>query len=97
LEGSREVSVKWAISKYEKLYLSLTLKIQFSRCFHHVLNALTSQAIYDEYIKFPTADIPTLKEIESNLQFFPFFKDTLGAVDGTHILVHPLASDCVCY
>jgi hypothetical protein len=41
--------------------------------------------------------MPTPKEIESNLKFSPFFKDTLGAVDGTHILVHPLASDCAHY
>jgi hypothetical protein len=28
---------------------------------------------------------PTSPEIQNNPKFYPFFKDTLGAIDGTHI------------
>jgi hypothetical protein len=41
--------------------------------------------------------MPTPKEIENNMKFSPFFKDILEAIDRTHILVCPLASDCACY
>src|SRR5882724_4124734 len=30
-------------------------------------------------------------------KFYPFFKGALGALDGTHISAHPLASDWACH
>ena len=54
---------------------------------------MTCPAVYNAYIKFPTTDTPTAIEIASNEKFFPFFKDVLGAIDGSHLLVHPLASE----
>jgi hypothetical protein len=49
--------------------------------------------VYDTYIKFPTADTPAPKEIEMNSKWFPFFKDALGAIDGSHLPVRPPASE----
>lgn len=55
-----------------------------TRCFHCILNMLVSPEFYREYVKLPSADhVPA--EIVSNPQFFPFFQDCRGAVDGTHL------------
>ncbi|XP_071694010.1 uncharacterized protein [Rutidosis leptorrhynchoides] len=55
-----------------------------NRHFHKVLNALLS--IEDQYIRQPTGDIvPT--EIEQKKRFYPFFKNCIGAIDGTHVRV----------
>ena len=49
--------------------------------------------MYDAYIKFPTADTPVPDEIKNNTRFFPFLKDALGAIDGSHLPVHPPAKE----
>ena len=50
-----------------------------------------SKEFYKSYIKLPGLDIPS--EIQGNPKLFPFFKDCLGAIDGTHIKVNPPAND----
>lgn len=40
--------------------------------------------MYSRYVKLPPPD-QTPPEIASNPKFYPFFKDVLGAIDGTHI------------
>jgi hypothetical protein len=51
------------------------------RYFRAVLKALT--ALIPRYIKLPSIEIPTA--ISSSTKNYPFFKDCIGAVDGTHI------------
>jgi len=41
--------------------------------------------MYHAYIKLPNENTAFEEEIASNPKLFPFFKDCLGAVDGTHI------------
>ncbi|TDL14016.1 hypothetical protein BD410DRAFT_697498, partial [Rickenella mellea] len=55
------------------------------RMFHCVLQALICPAVYDTYIKLPDHNSPTPSEIELNPKLFPFFKDCIGALDGSHI------------
>ena len=55
-----------------------------SRHFHRVLNAIIS--LEEQYIKQPTGDI-VQKEIQDKPRFYPFFKDCIGAIDGTHVRV----------
>ncbi|GKA06427.1 putative nuclease HARBI1 [Tanacetum coccineum] len=55
-----------------------------SRHFNRVLNAIIS--LEEQYIKQPTGDI-VQKEIQEKLRFYPFFKDCIGAIDGTHVRV----------
>ena len=40
---------------------------------------------YNQYVHLPPVDAPTPPEIRNNPKFYPFFKDALGAIDGTHI------------
>ncbi|KIJ48744.1 hypothetical protein M422DRAFT_136650, partial [Sphaerobolus stellatus SS14] len=63
------------------------------RHFHRVLKALTCSEVYNAYIKMPTAktDVPDIILISK--KFYPFFKETQGAIDGTHILLVPSAAD----
>jgi hypothetical protein len=41
--------------------------------------------VYSSYVKLPNEHSTLEDEIASNPKLFPFFKDCLGAVDGTHI------------
>ena len=63
---------------------SLNVEITI-RCFHCILDAVTSLAFYHVYVKLPDTDTPLHSYIANNLKFFPFFKDSLGALDGTHV------------
>lgn len=52
-----------------------------SRNFHEVLNALLF--LYKDVVKGPSPEIP--ERIKDNLKYWPYFKDCVGAIDGTHI------------
>lgn len=63
------------------------------RCLHRVLAAILSQDFYGHYVRLPGPNSDVPREIRSNKAFFPFFKDALGATDGTHIMVVPPTED----
>ncbi|KIM50162.1 hypothetical protein SCLCIDRAFT_51422, partial [Scleroderma citrinum Foug A] len=44
------------------------------------------------YMQLPSPDILS-EHIKNNPKFFPFFKDALGAIDGTHIPCFPPAAE----
>jgi DDE superfamily endonuclease len=44
----------------------------------------SSPPFYNDHVKLPTTDAPIPPEIQNNPKFYPFFKDALGAIDGTH-------------
>ena len=54
-----------------------------------MLNFLSQPPFYTDFVRLPTENDPIPKEIRNNPKFFPFFKDALGAVDGTHIACSP--------
>ncbi|KAF5367459.1 hypothetical protein D9758_003825 [Tetrapyrgos nigripes] len=62
-----------------------------SRNFHDVLEALVSDTFRSKYLRHPDPDT-VHRVILQNPKFYPFFKDCLGAVDGSHFLVRPPAS-----
>ncbi|XP_057436258.1 uncharacterized protein LOC130728726 [Lotus japonicus] len=56
-----------------------------SRHFHNVLRAVIS--LHDEFLVQPSGrDVPPL--ILNNSRFYPFFKDCIGAIDGTRMWTH---------
>ncbi|GJV72015.1 putative nuclease HARBI1 [Tanacetum coccineum] len=65
-----------------------------SRHFHRVLNAIIS--LEDHYIKQPSGDT-VQKEIQQKKRFYPFFKDCIGAIDGTHVRVRVPSNDAPRY
>ncbi|KIJ24212.1 hypothetical protein M422DRAFT_194960 [Sphaerobolus stellatus SS14] len=64
-----------------------------SKCFHRVLHTLTCPAIYNTYVKFPHKNSSVPEEIRKSKKFYPFLKGVLGAIDGSHIPVHPPADE----
>jgi hypothetical protein len=56
-----------------------------------VASALTSTSFYHHYIKLLNAQTPP--EIEDNPKFYPFFKDAIAAIDGSHVNATPSARD----
>ncbi|KAH8102344.1 hypothetical protein DFH11DRAFT_1472496, partial [Phellopilus nigrolimitatus] len=56
-----------------------------SKCFRRIVDALTSMPVYSAYIKLPKATDPTPAEIRDEPKLYPYFKNCLGALDGTHI------------
>jgi hypothetical protein len=55
------------------------------RIIHRILNLLTSSTFYNTYIQLPNADTPLASEILDNPKLYPFFKDCIGSIDGTHL------------
>jgi DDE superfamily endonuclease len=45
----------------------------------------SSPPFYTTYVHQPTAEDPCPHKIQSDTKFYPFFKDTVGAIDGSHI------------
>ena len=65
-----------------------------SRHFHRVLSAIIS--LEDQYLRQPTSDMVP-KEIQEQRRFYPFFKDCIGAIDGTHVRVRVPSKDAPRY
>ncbi|KIK33967.1 hypothetical protein CY34DRAFT_60384, partial [Suillus luteus UH-Slu-Lm8-n1] len=61
-----------------------------SRYFRKMLNIFTSDLLYSKYIQFPDGSVPS--KIKNNPKFWPIFKDTIRAIDGSHIHVTPKAA-----
>ena len=58
-----------------------------------MLTIFSSPPFYTTYVHLPTANSPTPIKICNNPKFWPFFKDALGALDGSHIHSAPPASE----
>ena len=53
----------------------------------------SSAPFYNDHVKLPHANAPIPPEIQNKPKFYPFFKNTLGAIDGTHINCCPSMAD----
>ena len=49
---------------------------------------------YTNHVHLPHEDTPTPSKIYNNSKFYLFFRDALGAIDGTHINCCPPVADC---
>lgn len=56
-----------------------------------MLCIFSSGAFYNKFVILPRGDDPTPPEIRQNPKFYPYFKDVLGALDGSHIHCAPPA------
>jgi hypothetical protein len=54
-----------------------------------------SDPFYSKYVRFPDGSV--LCKIWKNPKWWPFFKDAIGALDGSHIHVTPKAVECPIY
>ena len=54
------------------------------------MDIFSSPPFYTTYVQFPSGNnIPA--KIQWNPKFFPYFRDTIGAIDGSHIPITPPA------
>jgi hypothetical protein len=60
-----------------------------NRTYHKVMYHFLQPDFYKLFVKFPTENTPLSACIEDNSSFFPYFKDCIGAIDGSHIPVFP--------
>ena len=56
-----------------------------------MLFIFSSHPFYTKYVRLLTANDPVPPEIHNNSKFWPYFKDALGALDGSHIHSAPPA------
>jgi hypothetical protein len=66
---------------------------KLSRYFITMLVAFSSDPFFNKHVQLPHDHQPVPPKIRDNPKFFPFFKDTLGAIDGTHINCTTSAAD----
>jgi hypothetical protein len=52
-----------------------------------MLDVFSSPPFYTKYVQLPDGSVPN--KIHFNPKFWPFFKDAVGAIDGSHIHVSP--------
>lgn len=74
-------------------YCAVINLLWFYSIFHRVLHTVLSKSFYQQYVQLPRANAPLSDFIEKNPRFYPFFKDCIGAIDGTHIRVSPPQRD----
>jgi hypothetical protein len=67
----------------------------FIRYFQKILFMLSSPPFYAAYISQPKVGDPTPQHILQNPKWYPYFKDAIGALDGSHIPCCPSAADQV--
>jgi hypothetical protein len=54
-----------------------------------MLFVFSSPPFYTKHVHLPTEHDPTPPEIHNNPKYWPFFKNALGAMDGSHINSSP--------
>jgi hypothetical protein len=58
-----------------------------------MLEIFSSPPFYTNYIHLPAVDDPIASYIKDNPKFFPFFRDAISAIDGTHFACLPSAAE----
>jgi len=83
------------ISKCIPPLLPLAMRTNFIpfRYFKPILIAFSSRPIYSTYIRLPDADTLIPPQIVEMTKLYPYFRNVIGAIDGTHINCHPSAAD----
>ncbi|ODN73084.1 hypothetical protein L198_08314, partial [Cryptococcus wingfieldii CBS 7118] len=55
--------------------------------FRKVLKSITSPDFYGRWVQQPTSETPIDPRLADNPKFYPFFRECVGAIDGTHVPV----------
>lgn len=76
------------MSYYKPSWQDRTHQIVLHSYFKKVLYTLSDAPFYTTFVEFPTGEIIPSK-IRKNSKFWPYFRDAIGAIDGSHIPVAP--------
>ncbi|KIK14695.1 hypothetical protein PISMIDRAFT_45430, partial [Pisolithus microcarpus 441] len=66
------------------------------RYFCKILFIFSSSPFYSTFVRLPAAD-DVQRKIMGNSRFYLYFKDAIGAIDGSHIRAAPVVEDCPAY
>ena len=75
------------------IFIGLIFELQLNRYFCKILDAVSSGAFYQKYVRLPAANDPIPEFIHTSSKFWPYFGGAIGAMDGTHINCCPSAED----
>ncbi|KAE9395228.1 hypothetical protein BT96DRAFT_747075, partial [Gymnopus androsaceus JB14] len=64
-----------------------------SKYFREILFTVSSDPFYSRFVVLPAANDPIHPYIRNNTKFWPFFRDAVGAIDGTHIHCCPSTAE----
>ena len=64
--------------------------------FHKMVLIFSSLLIYTTFVKPPSVNPLSLK-VQLNHKLYPYFKDTIGAINGSHIPIAPPVYDASAY
>ncbi|KAI9068904.1 hypothetical protein FKP32DRAFT_1552229, partial [Trametes sanguinea] len=64
-----------------------------AKYFKAVLQMFSGPEFYNRHVKLPSANDPIPLHISTNPKFYPFLKNVVGAIDGTHITCTPSLED----
>ncbi|KZS91633.1 hypothetical protein SISNIDRAFT_395708, partial [Sistotremastrum niveocremeum HHB9708] len=59
--------------------------------FDELLKALVKSPFQVKYLAPPNSSSPTPPEILNDSDYYPFFRNAVGIIDGVHVLVNPPA------
>ncbi|KIM64947.1 hypothetical protein SCLCIDRAFT_1164605, partial [Scleroderma citrinum Foug A] len=68
-----------------------------SMYFHKMVNLFASEPLYSRYISFASSTIGMHPKIMNNFRFWPYFKDAISTIDGSHIPAFPPQHDRAVY
>ena len=85
------------ISMYVTIYFYLDWIWCTHRYFHKMVNLFASEPLYSRYISFASSTIGMHPKIMNNFHFWPYFKDAISAIDGSHIPAFPPQCDRAVY
>ncbi|KAF8432919.1 hypothetical protein L210DRAFT_3342873, partial [Boletus edulis BED1] len=59
--------------------------------FQKMLEIFSSPPMYTNYVQLPATGDPVAAKIRKKTKFWPYFKNAVGAIDGSHIHAAPPA------
>ena len=89
------VTIDLSIHKLVERFQRSTETIQST--YHKVMKAFFYKPFYRSIIQSVKPTTPLSDYISDNHSFFPWFKDCIRAIDGTHIPISPLEKEKGCY
>jgi hypothetical protein len=69
---------------------SFAVDLSICRYFKKILFAMSGAPFYTKFIQFPTGELVPSK-IQNNPKFWPYFRNAIGTIDGSHIPIAPPA------
>ena len=85
------------ISRYVCTLIYSLSDVSMFRYFHKMVKIFASELFYLKYILLASSTTDVHPNIVNNYRFFPYFKDAIGAIDGSHIPASPPLHDCAAY